>query len=499
VVTKTGVKMQPNSHWKILDKDQLKTLDDAAFEILRDVGMMMEDDEVLRMAQNMGCTVDFEKKIVRNIPESIVRKNMEKAPRNFVLAGRDPEWDMIFEGAGKTQFWGLSNGATDRLVYNEVTKTYSRQRASCKDIAYAVRIGDGLDDFDNCARLFDAAEEGQAGLPLEVDRMNTVLQNTVKHAAILTTTANDDREYDYVEKLAAIVSGDSETLRKRPLWMSIYNPLGLHLNKFNSRLLRMSIKHHFPMHCGTVAAAPLMGPATAAANTAIAHGSNLWMTAFQQEFDPGAVALNNNIVLTLDPFTGGGNLPSSHAVVGAVAMNQLWHELYGLPVQSYHGTGTFSLDQIMFCEGVDHMSLSLMGTDLIHPVWMTGAMDPAIMPAIAEMAHYFKHMWSNFDQIYPTKENLILDLIKNVGPSGEGWMTSEFNMARIDTFYKTFNLANQTPDMWLREGAKSWLYDLCREKLKELEKHEPKPLPPDVVARMNAVQKEADTLLKMKR
>jgi len=495
-LNKAGVKMQPKSHWRILDRDQLKILDDAAYEILRDVGMIMEDDEFLRMAQKMGCNVDFEKKLVTNMPADAVRTNLTKAPKNFTLAARDPEWDMIFEGAGRKQFWGLGNGATDRLIYDEATKTYSRRRASCKDIAYAVRIGDGLDDFDYCARLFDAAEEGQLGLPLEVNRMNTTLQNTVKNTAILTTTASDDKEYDYVAALGAEVMGGAEALRNRPLWMSVYNPLGPHLNRYNCRLLRMSIKHHFPMHCGTVAAAPLKGPATAAANTAITHACNLWMTAFQQEHDPGVAVINNNIVFTLDPFTGVANLPSAHGMVGSIAMTQLWHDFYGLPVQSYHGTGTISKDQVMFSEGVEQTYEMAMGTDIIHPVFMTGMMDPAIMPAIAEVAHYGKHVWSNFDQIYPTKETLPLDLIKSVGASGEGWMTSDFNMERIDTFYKSYTLPNQSPDIWLREGAKSWVYDVCREKLRELEKHEPTPLQADIVARMNAIEKEADALLK---
>ncbi|HPC27737.1 MAG TPA: trimethylamine methyltransferase family protein [Candidatus Methanomethylicus sp.] len=158
-MAKTGVKTNPNAFWRILDKDQLKTIDDAAYEIMRDVGMIMEDDELLKMAQKMGCDVDFEEKVVKGIPESAVRRNVSKAPRSFVLAARDPEWDIAIEGPGKRQYWQLSNGATDRMVYDEGTKTYTRRRTNCDDIAYAVRIGDGIDDFDAVARVFDATEE----------------------------------------------------------------------------------------------------------------------------------------------------------------------------------------------------------------------------------------------------------------------------------------------------------------------------------------------------
>jgi trimethylamine--corrinoid protein Co-methyltransferase len=91
---------------------------------------------------------------------------------------------------------------------------------------------------------------------------------------------------------------------------------------------------------------------------------------------------------------------------------------------------------------------------------------------------------------------LALELIKEVGPAGDGYMASDFNMSRIDTFYKTFSMDTRAFDVWLNEGAQLWTHDLCREKLKELEKHEPVPLPKDVAERMDAITKEGIELLK---
>ncbi|MEX2751751.1 MAG: hypothetical protein Q6366_007665, partial [Candidatus Freyarchaeota archaeon] len=68
---------------------------------------------------------------------------------------------------------------------------------------------------------------------------------------------------------------------------------------------------------------------------------------------------------------------------------------------------------------------------------------------------------------------------------------------RMKRFPKALYLDDRAFDAWLQAGAPSWAYDICREKLKELEKHEPEPLPKDVVERMNAIVKEGNEKLKV--
>uniref|UniRef100_A0A7C3EQX9 Trimethylamine methyltransferase n=1 Tax=Candidatus Methanomethylicus mesodigestus TaxID=1867258 RepID=A0A7C3EQX9_9CREN len=483
--------------WEILDKDQLKTLDNVAYEILRDVGVFMEDEELLKMAKGMGASVDFEKKIVKDIPEDVVREDVKKAPKNFILAGRDPGWDLVFEDGVRRQTWAPECGATDALIWDSVNKSYHRKRASAKDTAYAAKIVDGIDDFDHNIYLYDTAEEGQQGLPSELHRMNAMLRNTTKWAGHLTTTVSDIKEHDYVMKLGAIVAGGEEEFRKRPLFWSVYNYIGaLQLNRFNSWLLRASMKHHIPIMPAVTSAAPLMAPATSAGNTALSHAGCLWLTALKQHYDPGVAVVENNIVFCLDPYTGRGTLPSSHFLYGQVAMNQLWHNLYGLPVAQYSGTGACSLDQQAFTLMGSMMFQVAMQTDMIFIQFAAEALDPVMIPIAAEIAHYGKHLASTFSQILPTEENLALKLMKEIGPIGQPWMTTDFNMERIEMFYKALTLDTRPLDTWLVEGAQSWAHDLCRAKLKEMEKHEPMPLPKDVQERMDAVVKEGTDLLK---
>ncbi len=496
-MNKSGVIVPPHNFWKVLDKDQQKIIDNAAYEILREVGVFVADEELLKMTKELGGEVDFNKKIVKGFPEYAIREGVAKVPRNFVFGARDPDWDMVFEGGGRKQFWGTSCGATERLLLNPDGKTFSRRRADKQDLAYATKIVDGIDSFDMNNYIFDLGKEGQLGLPTELIRMDTMLQNTTKWAGNLTTVVSDIKEHDYVAKLGAAVAGGEEEFRRRPLWFGVLNPLGsLQMNLYNSWLMRASFKHHFPLTPGIVAASPLVGVATAAGNTANSLAGLLWVSAMKGFFDPGTSVMSNNMVFSLDPFTGRGSLGNAHSTLGHNALTSIWHDLYGLPVASYSGTFAAQLDQMAFALMKSMMLQMVIGCDLIWEQFADAALDPAMMVVAAEIASSGRDLMKNFDQIIPTKENLALELAKEIGATGEGWMTADFNMNRIDTFYKTPTLDTRGFDIWLREGCQSWTHDVCREKLKEFEQHEPVPMPKDIAERMNAIVKEGTELLK---
>ncbi|MGQ9721970.1 MAG: trimethylamine methyltransferase family protein [Candidatus Jordarchaeum sp.] len=495
---KPGVTLPSHGLWKLLGKEDLDIIDAAAYKILHDVGVFIDDEELLKMVEKMGGSVNYEKKLVTEIPEHVVKENVKKAPRNFILAGRDPEWDIVIEGPGRKQFWAPESGATDHIGWDETKKTFYRRRASSKDTLYGAKIVDGIDEFDHNIYLYDAAEEGQQGLPSELNKMNAMLQGTTKWAGHLCTTVSDIKEHDYVARLGAEVAGGAEELRKRPLFWTVYNYIGtLQLNRFNSWLFRAAIKHHFPIMPAVTAAAPLQGPAMAAGNTAISHAGVLFMIALQQFYNPGTAAVANNIVFSMDPKTGRGSAFPAHGLLGSCAMNQLWHELYGLPTSQYGGVFASSLDQQAFSLSSWMALQTVLGTDMIFIQCGTEAFDPALIPICAEIARGGKHLMSTFHQISPTPENLALDVIKEVGAKGEKWMTHKYNLSRLNMFAPPFCLDTHAFDDWLKGGAPSWVYVRCREKLKELEKHEPEPLPKDVVERMNVIVKEGNEKLKV--
>ncbi|MEM3588149.1 MAG: trimethylamine methyltransferase family protein [Candidatus Jordarchaeaceae archaeon] len=144
---KPGVPLPSRGLWKLLDKEELDIIDAAGYKILNDVGVFIDDEGLLKMAEEMGCKVDYGKKVVTEIPEHIVKENVRKAPRSFLLAGRVPDWDVVIEGPARKQFWSVESGATDFLEWDKEKKRYYRRRASAKDVLYGAKIVDGIDDY----------------------------------------------------------------------------------------------------------------------------------------------------------------------------------------------------------------------------------------------------------------------------------------------------------------------------------------------------------------
>lgn len=119
------------------------------------------------------------------MPEDVVHEDVRRAPKNFILAARYPEWGFAFEDGVSRQTWAPECGATDALMWDR------------------------------------------------------------------------------------------------------FNRNALRLKRFNSWLLRASIKHHIPIMPAVTPAAPLMATATSAGNIALSHAGRLWLTAFKQHYDPG--------------------------------------------------------------------------------------------------------------------------------------------------------------------------------------------------------------------
>jgi hypothetical protein len=90
--------------------------------------------------------------------------------------------DMVFQAAERSSS-GLPRAAL-QITSNgtPAKKNYARRRANAKDVAYAAKVVDGVDDFDCNCYLYDLGEEGQLGLPSELIKTDAMLRNTTKFA-----------------------------------------------------------------------------------------------------------------------------------------------------------------------------------------------------------------------------------------------------------------------------------------------------------------------------
>lgn len=113
------------------------------------------------------------------------------------------------------------------------------------------------------------------------------------------------------------------------------------------------------------------------------------------------------------------------------------------------------------------------------------------------IANYAKQLLFNMNNsLFPEDEDaLSLKTILKVGAKGR-FATHPHTLKHIDPkkglYWYSKDWIHEHADQWLEKGAKRWAYDTCRERLKELSKHEPEPLEKDVEERLQSILKEAD-------
>ena len=78
------------SYVEVLSENEIKEIDKASKEILEETGVMVLSDEVVKIFENGGAKVDYDKKIVR-IPEELVEDCIKSTPTEFKLYNREKE------------------------------------------------------------------------------------------------------------------------------------------------------------------------------------------------------------------------------------------------------------------------------------------------------------------------------------------------------------------------------------------------------------------------
>ena len=88
----------------ILDDEEINKINQAALDIIADVGIKMPSEKALKIFADASADVDFDKKIVK-IPSDMVMSSLEQAPPRYKLCGRRPELDADIGGEKGTYFY----------------------------------------------------------------------------------------------------------------------------------------------------------------------------------------------------------------------------------------------------------------------------------------------------------------------------------------------------------------------------------------------------------
>jgi len=466
----------------LLDRDEIYQIHLATLEILERIGTIVNSSRALKILTDAGAHVDPKTRIVK-FPSYIVEEALRNAPKRVVLCGRNPKNDIKLED-GRVYF-GL--GSTTPNVIDP--ETWERKPGRKQYIAKAARLADALPDIKFAEQLclaLDYVNKGQ-----DVHEFEAVISNTLKPIVAIAYSPEGVRDFI---RIASIVSGGIENLRKRPLMLIYSEPVAPLQNdeKYTDILIEVA-KEGLPILYGAIAQAGATGPVTLAGTVAQSNAEVLAGLVIAQLVRKGTPFVHGVISSIMDQRTSVVAYGAPEFALINIMCAQLT-QYYGLP---YFGTGgttdSKTVDGQAVCEAMmTALPAVLCGTNLIHDIGyiesgMTGSFEMIVIGnEIADMCFRIARGVTVDD------ETLATDVIASVGPGGqflaqkhtikhlqlgEHWMPTLMDRNRFET--------------WSKAGSKDFTTRVRMTVQKILKEHQPEPLPKDVTAEINRVAEEA--------
>jgi trimethylamine---corrinoid protein Co-methyltransferase len=304
---------------QILSKADLEAIHEATLKVLEQVGLKVFGNEALELYSAAGCSVDIEKNLVK-IPRSLVEDAIRSSPSGFLMAARDPRYDVFVEGTKVI----YTNFGTGTMI--EDPESGELRPSTKADLADTARICDAIDEVDIYTIAVTAQDVPEK--TRELHEAEAVLNNTVKHFGHDTQDTLSTRRFI---EMGAAVAGGMDKLKERPiisLGTCPNSPLELHTN--NTEVIIEAARSAIPLDILSMAMAGGTSPVTLAGTLVVTNAEILGGIVLAQLVNKGAPVIYGSSTTMLDLlYTTSPVGAPEHAMIGA-AVAQLGH-FYEIP------------------------------------------------------------------------------------------------------------------------------------------------------------------------
>lgn len=453
----------------LLSADEVRAIHGASLQVLRDVGMVVPHQDVLRRLQEAGAAVDLSTNIAR-FPEEIVVGAVERAGKQYVLHGREPGKVARF-GYGERNLMSTP-GQYAWFDY----ETNERRQPTVADARSAITVGDAL---PNVTVVGAMAVAGDAPLAIrDVLLTAELVRGTGKPTRCWPVTR---KSTDYVLEIYKAVAGGREALRARPMVETFLEPISpLQLPEMGLDVMIPYLEHGQPVSIGPMVMASGTGPATLAGTIAQENAEILGGIAVIQCLAPGAAVMYGGIPHILDPRTSICAFGSPEQGLMAIAMAQLG-QFYGFPVYVNVNLTDAKLPDIQ--AGIEKMGSFMLGmlagADQFGHAGIVGTDHGASLEWLVidnEAMGYARRVARGFAV---DEETLALDVISSVGPGGD-FLSEDHTVDhfRTELFLPGPRWTRDSFDVWKSGGGTSMVERAHAQVETILATHQVSPLDP---------------------
>jgi trimethylamine--corrinoid protein Co-methyltransferase len=467
---------------QVLSAKEIEAIHDASLAILRDTGVMVHHEDMLRLLGQAGARIDSDHKIAR-LPERLVMDRVAGAGKQYVLHGRDRNRVARF-GYGDL----VLMSSPGQYAWIDL-QTGQRRPATIQDARDAIRLGDALDNITIVGSM--AQPESLSETYRDVALTAELVKGTDKPTRCWVRNGATAR---HILEIYRIVAGGDAALRAHPRVEAFLEPISpLQLPKDGLDIVRQFVLAGQPVSIGPMAMTAGTAPGTLAGTLAQENAEILAGVVITQLLAPGTPITYGGIPHVMDPRTGICSFGSPEQGLMAVAMTQIARS-YGFPVYVNVGLTDAKLPDAQ--AGAEKASTLLMGAlagaDMFGHCGICGTDHAGSLLWLAfddEVMSYVRRIARGFAV---DTEHLATDVVNTVSPAGN-FLAEEHTVRhfRDAIWLPSPAWTRQAYEPWQSEGATSFA-DRLRARVDEiLRSHRVPPLDGGMVHEIDRVVEHA--------
>lgn len=444
---------------RVLSDEQIFEIHNATVEVLSKIGMVLKDEEGIRLLEKAGAVVEGE---LVKIPEYLLKRALSTAPSRIPLYDRLGNLAMNLE-RGKTYF-----GTGSDTIYTLDVYTKDRRKTVVKDIRNLARLTDALPNLDFVMSM---------GNPGDVDPKDSyihefieMIRGTIKP---IVFTANNRADMEIIYRVASEVAGSEGNLRQKPFIILYTEPISPRLLNSESvqKLLFCAEKGMpavFPPSPNTGGG----GPITVAGAMVLGNAECLTGLILTQLKNPGSPFIFGQNLAALDMRTAVVSYGAPEWILGSAGTVEM-ARFYNLPAW---GTSGASDSKVIDAQAGMEAVLSvynsfLTRSQLVHDngyieSGLTSSMEMIIL--VDEAVSISSYILNG---IAVDSDSLALDAIRRVKP-GKGFLDDDHtfnNWKKVQ--YLTKRMDRKVFENWKNDGKMDMFTRLNEEAKKILETH----------------------------
>ena len=478
----TGLTEYRGGKFSVLSRDQIYDIHMATLEVLEKTGVLVKEENALKLLDDAGAVVDYETQRV-HIPQYLVDEAVRKTPRSVRLCGRDPKNNLRVEG--NRSYFGLGGSG----IYMLDPDTLKRRTATKQDLADSTRLADSLEHIDFLMGLI---------IPQDVDQnvwdrysAEVKLKNTMKHC--FTGALGEEGARD-VLKMAALVAGGEHELEKNPLFSFILCTVSpLTHDARNTETAMELARHKAPIIFACESICGGTAPISLAGTLVLQNAEVLSAALIAQLTNPGTPVIYGAVSSPMDMRNGSIVMGVPEVALMGVAVSQL-AQYYGIPLYSMAGITDSKIPdaQAAYEKALQQVLVGLTGGNLIHNA--AGMLDKMITGSLEQMVidnEIIGMVKRIMRGIEINTDTLATDVIDKVGPGGH--FLGEKHTRRLYKGEHDLSVLSDrmTREAWEKAGSKDTVQRANEIVKKKLETHQVEPLGRDIVEAFDQIILEA--------